>query len=200
MVTASNQLHDKINSKLQRAALIRRGIQLSRHLGEVFDVAKPYQFHVACPSQTLVSNRTCPSTQLRSAARWSQPLMWLGKTLLRLSAACLRYVDIVGAAGRGSGPPRRASAASSTSSLFDGEQGWIDLLATRIAIHLTPGRQHEIGLHTVPRAAVRAQFPVNRLTVSIGSRSRVASLTSRLPPFRGVRSMRRAISWQLTVC
>ncbi len=71
--------------------------------------------------------------------------MWLGKTLLRLSATCLRYVDIVGAAGRGSGPPRRASAASSTSSLFDGEQGWIDLLATRIATHLTPDAKTKSG-------------------------------------------------------
>jgi hypothetical protein len=49
MTTASNQLYGKINSMLQRAALVRRGIQLSRHLGEVFDVAKPDQFHFGLP-------------------------------------------------------------------------------------------------------------------------------------------------------
>jgi hypothetical protein len=49
MTTASNQLYGKINSMLQRAALVRRGIQLSRHLGEVFDVAKPDQFHLGLP-------------------------------------------------------------------------------------------------------------------------------------------------------
>jgi hypothetical protein len=53
--------------------------------------------------------------------------------LFHLLAVCLRYVDIVRAAGRGSGPPKTSLGRLPHLITSDVEQGWSDLPAMRVA-------------------------------------------------------------------